>query len=144
MLIRGGVRRYREEHLPRLPLTADIVKKLIPFIPTSNINLRAEFCLGFAGRLQFRKFTSNDSNPDTYSRPQVKPTHIGSNTDTRSVTITFTLYITWKKKTHISSGTHSPHHLILFIPHSQSLLHSHAASAGPESALHLKIQSLHR
>ena len=72
----------------------------------------------------------------------MKPTHIGSNTDTRSVTITFTLYITWKKKTHISSGTHSPHHLILFIPRSQSLLHSHASSAVLQSAFHLKSSTV--
>lgn len=84
LVIRGGEREYGiGQRTLRLPLTADILEKLLRHIPSdyNGANLKAALCTGFAAFLRSGEFTWDSWDPLISPRRHLARKHIHFNSD---------------------------------------------------------------
>jgi integrase len=113
LVIKGGKRVYGEgTHRIRLPLTSEILTRIIPHIPQDKdgLNLKAALCVGFAGFLRSGEFTWETWNASS-SRSHLARKHVKFNPN-GSVTLTLPASKTdpYRKGTpiHLSQSKFSP------------------------------------
>jgi hypothetical protein len=90
LVIRGAKRVYGEgKRLLRLPLTEDILLRLLPLVPSDHdgLNLRAAICVGFAGFLRSGEFTWDLWDPETSPRRLLAHQHILLHVDSAVITL---------------------------------------------------------